>query len=216
MTSESRIQVRGYKRLWKFKSFLTLNSYLVDYMRLDGKRSGSRELVDVFRRDAVAALLHREQDGKHEFSLVNQFRFSTVIDPDTGQPDLTRDGFMVELMAGVRQDGEPLREALRRETKEETGYDILEEEHICSFYPSPGALSEQIHVYYAKLKPADAKTENREFWGDDEDGEHIKRERLSPQEFLSRIRSGDIRDSKCIVAAEWIQRPENRRRFGVD
>lgn len=172
--------------------------------------------ADFFRGDAVAALLHRETAARgHELMLVRQFRFSTIIDPDTGAPDVSRDGYMLELMAGMRMKDEPWIETLRRETQEETGYEIGEYEFINSFYPSPGACSEQIHLFYARVKDADAATEERLDWGALEEQEQTLRVSKTPKQFLEMIEKREILDAKCLAAAEWMRRDANRGRFGL-
>jgi ADP-ribose pyrophosphatase len=149
------VQVREHVRIASIGAFLTLNQYTVRYAGLFGQGfSKPITRVDVYRGDSVAAILHRDCGaGRHELYLVRQFRFSTTIDPDTGAPDFSRDGRIVEIMAGSQRPEEPVRETLRRETTEETGLEIEEEIFINSFYPSPGACSEQIHLFYARAAP---------------------------------------------------------------
>jgi ADP-ribose pyrophosphatase len=171
--------------------------------------------VDVYRGDAVAGLLHRDcGSAGHELYLVRQFRFSTVIDPATGAPDFKRDGKLIELMAGVQRAGEPWIETLRREATEETGLEVEEEIFINSFYPSPGACSEQIHLFYARVRVADPNVAAQTVWGADDD-EAVERITISPSAFLSMVERGEIADAKCLAAAEWMRRTENKDRFGL-
>lgn len=205
------LRLKSRKVRAEIPGFMRLTTYEFAY-RWTGHEGGDpewieepRPRVDVFRRDAVAGLLHLVKGGEHKLILVKQFRLSTTIDPDTGDPDFSRDGAFVELMAGVREPGEPARETLIRETREESGFEIEEDSvrSIASFYPSPGACSERIYLYYARVKP-DADIEARKHWGV-AGHENILREDISPDEFLRRVESGEMLDAKAIIAAGWMR-----------
>lgn len=172
-------------------------------------------LVDVFRRDSVAGLLHfidpdqpDDSPERHVLFFVRQFRLSTMINAQTGQLDFRRDGVILELMAGSCEPGEPPLETFRREAIEETRITLSSSdiEHIASFYPSPGACSEQIHLYYAQVKQL---PEGGDFWGFDED-EDIERVRMTAREFLAQVEAGEIMDGKALAAAEWMRRNADR------
>lgn len=172
------------------------------------------ERVDVYRRDAVSGLLHLAKGDQHTLILVKQFRLSTAIDPETGDPDFSRDGAFVELMAGVRERDEPPLETLIRETREESGFEIDPGSitSIASFYPSPGACSERIYLYYARVTP-DAAIEARKTWGVS-GHENILREDMAPADFLRDVEAGKMLDAKTIIAAGWL-RQNYERLFGA-
>lgn len=213
-----RVRLIERKQLGAQPGFLRLTSYTMRYAwppPTEGKAPQWIEqpvtLVDVYRRDAVAGLLHLVRDdpggGAPEQALffVRQFRFSTIIDPENGEPDLTRDGYFLELMAGVREAGEPPINTFRRETREETGFDLERIEFIGSFYPSPGACSERIFLYYGRLK-LDRRIEEIIEWGVNNQ-ERIERVPMTPQAFLDYVASGQCADAKALAAAEWMRRP---------
>ncbi|MEN9706525.1 MAG: hypothetical protein RIS31_91 [Actinomycetota bacterium] len=92
-------------------------------------------------------------DELNRVLLVNQYRHAVA-------------STLWELPAGLRDlDGEPLVETAKRELLEETGYVASEWSELISFYPSPGGLSEEIHVFVAKeltLAPSDFVREGEE------------------------------------------------------
>lgn len=216
-----KVQFREHATLAKLGSFLRLDRFKIVHPRFNpGEMSDELTLVNVHRGDAVAGILHVVGQGKQTLLLVEQFRMPTLIDADTGLPDLARvdqekehAGRMLELMAGMQQPGEPWLEAFRRECEEETGLVPDYTDFIGSFYPSPGACSEQIHLYYARFDWPDDKpwpeTEPDDQRGRGVETEDIRRHALSPQEFLDMVAEGDILDGKCFAAAEWMRRPEN-------
>lgn len=211
--------------------FLQVDRFTVRYRRADGETSLPQPRINIHRGDAVAGLLHHVRDDGHWLYLVNQFRLSTAADPDTGAPTTkgaplapigpgprhvetapVDAGWIVELMAGMRMKGEPWGETLRRECREETGFDIVPSslEFIGSFYPSPGACSERIHLYYAKVDaPGDARPSPSAKGVDDEEVVLVP---LLANEFLAAIEDNEIHDAKAIAAAEWMRREANRKK----
>jgi ADP-ribose pyrophosphatase len=60
-----------------------------------------------------------------------------------------------ELVAGGIEPGETVRQSARRELREEAGFDARVIKPLLDFYPSPGVLSEKMHLVQAwNLVPA--------------------------------------------------------------
>ena len=69
-----------------------------------------------------------------------------------------------ELVAGRIEPGETPLQAARRELVEETGYSARELRQVCTFYPSPGLLSERMILFHARgLQPGQARPEADEY-----------------------------------------------------
>lgn len=224
-----KVRFKEQETLAKLGDFLRLDRYSVEYPKYDPNLENARQdLVNVYRGDAVAGLLHivgtAGHEGKQTLLLVEQFRMPTVISPITGAPDFElidqkkeAAGRILELMAGVQQYDEPPLETFRRECFEETGFTPKFVKFISSFYPSPGACSEQIFLYYGRIDWPESKE-----WPEDDDPENsdhgdetenIKRCYRTPAEFLNLIERGELRDGKCYAAAEWMRRAEIAREF---
>jgi len=216
-----KVQFREHATLAKLGSFLRLDRFKVVHPKYNpGEMSDELELVNVHRGDAVAGLLHVVGREGQTLLFVEQFRMPTLIEAETGLPDLEQidrekeqAGRMLELMAGMQQSGEPRLEAFRRECEEETGEVPDQAEYISSFYPSPGACSEQIHLFYARFDWPDdkpwPKTEPDDQRGRGVDSEDIRLHAIQPEDFLNMVSAGQIADGKCFAAAEWMRRPEN-------
>ncbi len=216
------LRISRYSELGRSGNFIRLDHFKLDYRFVGASGEPveqTLERVNVYRGDAVAGLLHFA--SANELHLVDQFRFSTMLSPEDGLPDLARfrqgrtydgDGRFIELMAGNVSRSEPPLEAFRREAFEETGFELDEVEFICTFYPSPGACSERIHLYYGRIDEARGRTESAHHGVDDE---YIREIRVSPSQFLQAIADNRIMDAKAFAAAEWMRRPENRSRFGL-
>jgi ADP-ribose pyrophosphatase len=105
---------------------------------------------------------------------------------------LTVNEWLIEVPAGTREPDEPPLETAHRELTEETGYCAGRIEELTRYYPSPGILSEMMHVFVARdLTPGEpAREENEE----------IENLLVTFDEALAMIDSGQIHDGKTIVA----------------
>jgi ADP-ribose pyrophosphatase len=102
------------------------------------------------------------------------------------------DQTLIEIPAGTREPNEPPLETAHRELAEETGYHAGRMEELISYYPSPGILSERMHIYVAHdLTPGDAAREANE---------EIENYLVSWNEALALVDRGEIADGKTIVA----------------
>ena len=222
-----RVRILDHETLQAVGSFLRLDRFRVIYPKFNQDDAPiEADYVNVHRGDAVAGLLHLVKGDEQTLLLVEQFRLPTLLKADTGQPDMgelhadPEAGRMLELMAGMRKPGEPWLEAFRRECLEETKLDPDETEYIGSYYPSPGACSEQIHLYYGRIDwPADTplpETDSPEAADFGDSSENIRRHFVSPKTYLDMLAQGVLVDGKCFVAAEWMRRPENAPRFGLE
>lgn len=108
-----------------------------------------------------------------------------------------------EIPAGKIDPGEEPLTAAGRELEEETGHRAGRLERILGFYPSPGILTEYMHVYVARDLTATATNMD-----DDEDiVTHVK-SRADVQAFLE---TGEIQDAKSLIALGWwLARPLTR------
>lgn len=98
---------------------------------------------------------------------------------------------LLELPAGTLDPNESPEVCAARELEEEIGYRAGKLTKLAEFYPSPGVLSECMHLYLAEnLIPSQQKLEP---------GEQIEMEIVPFQEALARVLRGEIRDGKTIV-----------------
>jgi 8-oxo-dGTP pyrophosphatase MutT (NUDIX family) len=57
--------------------------------------------------------------------------------------------------AGMINENETAKDAVIRETLEQTGYKINDPLLICKFFSSPGGASERIFLYFAKVSESE-------------------------------------------------------------
>lgn len=98
---------------------------------------------------------------------------------------------LIEIPAGKLNLGEKPLEAVIREFKEETGFDVEDVEFITSFYTTPGFSNEIGHLYF--LKCTDLGETN---FDEDEDIELLL---CNKEEAKEMIFNGEIIDAKTIL-----------------
>ena len=152
-------------------------------LRLPDGRRVMREIVE--HRGAAAAVPVVGED----VLLVRQHR------PAVGRT-------LLETPAGTVEPGESVEACLQRELAEEIGMQAGRLQHLVTFYPSPGFLTEAVHVYLATdLSP-------RRLPGEEEDLEVV---RVPVEQAQALVRSGQIVDSKSIIGLLWLAMGWDRR-----
>ena len=138
--------------------------------------------VQVTRRRPSSASLSiaRRPDGK--FVFVKQYRTAA-------------EEALVEVIAGGLEPGEEPEAGARRETAEETGYDVTDITFLTTIICTPGYCEERIHLYFAELSAV--------AHGQDQDAdEDVYPVVMSEVEVEEGIRAGTIFDSKTLSA--WL------------
>ena len=110
--------------------------------------------------------------------LVRQYRYAA-------------EDFLWELVAGHIDRHEKPAAAARRELKEETGYAARRVERLLSFFPSPGILTERMHLFRA--------TGLRAGRAEPEADEAIEARAFSRRELERMVGRGRLRDAKTVL-----------------
>lgn len=97
---------------------------------------------------------------------------------------------LLELPAGVMDEGEDPLTTAHRELQEEIGRDASHLERIGGFYMAPGYTSEYMHVFFA--------SNLREHSLEQDEDEFLSLVKVDVREVLSMIQSGQIEDGKTI------------------
>lgn len=105
---------------------------------------------------------------------------------------------LLELPAGTLEKGEPPMNCAGRELEEETGYLAGRLRGLCSFYTSPGVLSEKIHAFAA----FDLEKTRQNL----DAGEELEVRPTAFAEAIEMCRDGGISDGKTIATLLWWER----------
>lgn len=164
----------------------------VRYTIQNGKESQEQEREVYDHGDAVAVLLYNVESGM--VLLTKQFRLPSFLN---GNPS----GELLEVCAGLVEEGESPETTLKREILEETGFSIEKVEKVCEAYSSAGVLTELLHLFIAPYSPEQKKEEGG---GLKEEGEHIELVELSFEKAFDMIKTGEIKDAKTILLLQHI------------
>jgi len=161
------------------------------HRRYDSTMSDEMARLVFERGDSVAVLLYnRDRDT---VLLVEQFRLPTYLRGDGG--------WLLEIVAGVEEPGKESVQVAHQELLEETGYQLDQLTYLLTFYASPGASTERIHVYLGYLDEG-----HRIGTGGGVPAEHedIRVTEIPLTKALEMVEQGDIRDAKTIIALQHL------------
>ena len=139
------------------------------------------ELDIVDHRDAVT-IIPLDQDGQVWF--IRQYRHAAGVE-------------LLELPAGVTEEGEAPEVGALRELREEIGMAAGEMIKLGGFYLAPGYSTEYMHVYlatglYASPLPGD-------------ETEFLSVEKIAIEKAFELAETGQLEDSKSLVGLFWVR-----------
>jgi ADP-ribose pyrophosphatase len=175
MKKRTKARVRRSESVFRGRIFRVRRD-LVAEPGLRGRPGGSPVLREIVEHEGSVVALPVLSDGR--VLLVRQYRHATG-------------GFLWELVAGGIERGEKALSAARRELKEETGYKARRLERLLSYFPTPGFLTERMHLYRA--------TGLRRGRAEPEADEVLEVRAFSRRELQRMLRRGELRDGKTIV-----------------
>ncbi|ASK29555.1 GDP-mannose pyrophosphatase NudK [Chryseobacterium sp. T16E-39] len=172
-------------------NWYTLNKVTYEIQKKDGTADiQSREAYD--RGNGATILLYNTQSKT--VILTRQFRLPTFINGNTT-------GMLIEACAGLLDNDNP-EDCIKRETEEETGYQISKVEKIFESYMSPGSVTEILYFFIAEYSKEMKITDGG---GLEDEGEDIEVLELSFDGALKMIDTGEIKDAKTIMLLQHIR-----------
>ncbi|MFY8037388.1 MAG: GDP-mannose pyrophosphatase NudK [Cyclobacteriaceae bacterium] len=171
-------------------NWYTLKKVTFDYQHQNGTWiQQSREAYD--RGNGATILLYNLT--QKTILLTEQFRLPTYINGNAT-------GMLLEACAGLLDLDNP-EDCIRRETEEETGYQIKEVKKIFEAYMSPGSVTEILHFFVAEYSPAMKISSG----GGVDIHEDITVIELPFAKAVDMVASGEIRDGKTILLIQYLQ-----------
>jgi ADP-ribose pyrophosphatase len=167
--------VKRSQVVFKGKVFRVRHDQVVE-PRLSGRGTRGPVVREVVEHRGSVVVLPVFADGR--VLLVRQYRHAA------GQA-------LWELVAGHVEGGETPLQAARRELREESGYEARRFRRLLSFYPSPGFVTEKMHLY---------KATGLRFVGTSPEEDEELEVRVFTRKELKRILDrGRLRDGKTLV-----------------
>ena len=172
-------------------NWYTLKKITYSYTQADGQtKINTREAYD--RGNGATILLYNKNAAT--VILTRQFRLPTFINGNTS-------GMLIEACAGLLDKDNP-EDCIRRETEEETGYQVSEVRKVFEAYMSPGSVTEILYFFVAACTPAMKISEGG---GIEQEQEHIEVLEIPFAAALQMISTGEIKDAKTIMLLQYAQ-----------
>lgn len=146
----------------------------------------SREAYD--RGNGATVLLYDLE--RRTVLLTRQFRLPTYVNGNAS-------GMLIETCAGLL-DGDDPEGAIRRELREETGYELRDVRKVFEAYMSPGSVTEVLYFFVAEYSRS-----QRTATGGGVDEEEIEVLELPIEQALRGIDTGEIKDAKTIMLLQY-------------
>lgn len=172
-------------------NWYTLKKITYEVKKSNGEwQTQEREAYD--RGNGATILLYNKE--LRTVILTRQFRLPTFINGnDTGM--------LIETCAGLLDKDNP-EDCIRRETEEETGYNVSHVQKIYEAYMSPGSVTELIYFFIAEYA---SSMKVHEGGGIDHEQEDIEVLELSVDDAFNMISTGEIKDGKTIMLLQYVR-----------
>ena len=109
-------------------------------------------------------------------------------------------GMLIEACAGLL-DKDNAEDCIKKETQEETGYEIKDVKKVFEAYMSPGSVTEILHFFVAEYHKEQKKTEG----GGVVEEEEIEVLELDFKQALAMLKTGEICDGKTIMLLQYAE-----------
>ena len=146
---------------------------------------------EVFERgDAVGVLPYDPESDS--LVLIEQFRPGALRGDDSP--------WMLELIAGIVEDGESDEDVVHREAMEEAACELSELLPIATVFPSAGACTEQVRLFCGRVSKASIGG----LHGLEEEGEDILVHSVPRTEALRMVAENRIPNGHTLIALQWL------------
>ncbi|MFH6982841.1 GDP-mannose pyrophosphatase NudK [Marinoscillum luteum] len=172
-------------------NWYTLQKITYEYLKKDGSlQTQTREAYD--RGNGATILLYNK--AQKTVILTRQFRLPTFINGNDS-------GMLIEACAGLLDKDNP-EDCIKRETEEETGYQVSSVHKIFEAYMSPGSVTEILHFFTAEYAKEMKVSEGG---GVEHEEENIEVMEIPFEAALNMISSGEIKDGKTIMLLQHLR-----------
>ena len=174
-----------------FDGFFKIDRYRLSHRLFKGGWGQELQRELFVRGDASCVLPY--DPVTDQVVLLEQFRIGAVSHNQTP--------WLLELVAGINDEGETPETVVRREGVEEAGIELGELKAICEYLVSPGGTNEKIYLFCGQVDAETAKG----IHGLEHEGEDIKVHVVSAKQAFEYVRSGRINNAASIIALQWLQ-----------
>ena len=174
----------------RYSGFFRINGYRLRHRLFAGGWSGAIER-EVFERGHAVGVLPYDPVAD-SVVLIEQFRIGALV---AGMSP-----WLIEVVAGIIEEGEAPEEVARRETLEEAGLEIQALIPMCRYLVSPGGSSESVRLYCGRVDSRGAGG----IHGLAEEHEDIRVDRVAYEEAMHLLEEGRVTNSVSLIALQWL------------
>lgn len=172
-----------------YKGFFEMRKLTLRHRQFNGGWSQPMQREMMVRNDAICVLLFDPVADK--ILLIEQFRPAVI---------KSESPWLLEVVAGMVEEGESDEEVARRESFEEAGVTVKRLEYMFKFVPSPGGLMEYLRMYVGEFDAS--QVDLTQSYGLDQENEDIKLHLLHADEAVELLKH-DIENASTIMALQW-------------
>lgn len=182
-----------------FKGYYRIETYRLRHRLFGGGWSQPmrRELLE--RGHAAAVILFDPE--RDELVLIEQFRIGAFAALASRHVKVNRTPWLLEIVAGIIDEGERPEDVARREAIEEAGCKIQELEFACQFLVSPGVCSESITLYCGRVDASGVGG----LYGLEHEHEDIRVSAVPVPEVFAWLDEGRFINATALIALQWFR-----------
>ncbi|HCM9226147.1 ADP-ribose diphosphatase [Enterobacter bugandensis] len=174
-----------------YSGFFSMDLYRFRHRLFNGEMSGEIRR-EIFERGHAAVLLPFDP-VRDEVVLVEQIRISAY--------DTSESPWLLEMVAGMIEEGESVEDVARREALEEAGLVVGRTKPVLSYLASPGGTSERLSIMVGEV---DATTADG-IHGLADENEDIRVHVVSREQAYQWVEEGKIDNAASVIALQWLQ-----------
>ncbi|MEG6453344.1 ADP-ribose diphosphatase [Enterobacter cloacae] len=174
-----------------YSGFFSMELYRFRHRLFNGEMSGEIRR-EIFERGHAAVLLPFDP-VRDEVVLVEQIRIAAY--------DVSESPWLLEMVAGMIEEGESVEDVARREALEEAGLIVGRTKPVLSYLASPGGTSERLSIMVGEV---DATTADG-IHGLADENEDIRVHVVSLEQAYQWVEEGKIDNAASVIALQWLQ-----------
>ena len=174
-----------------YSGFFSMELYRFRHRLFNGEMSGEIKR-EIFERGHAAVLLPYDP-VRDEVVLVEQVRIAAY--------DTSETPWLLEMVAGMIEEGESVEDVARREALEEAGLAIGRTKPVLSYLASPGGTTERSSIMVGEVDATTAKG----IHGLADENEDIRVHVVSREQAYQWVEEGLIDNAASVIALQWLQ-----------
>ena len=174
-----------------YSGFFSMDLYRFRHRLFNGEMSGEIRR-EIFERGHAAVLLPFDP-VRDEVVLVEQIRIAAY--------DVSESPWLLEMVAGMIEEGETVEDVARREALEEAGLVVGRTKPVLSYLASPGGTSERLSIMVGEVDATTAEG----IHGLGDENEDIRFHGVSREQAHQWGVDGKIDNAASVIALQWLQ-----------